>query len=150
MTPAAPAEEQPVTKRAGATQAARVPWTRSWRLAAGFLLLAAAMPVLVVLAGRSKEPREKAAGASTGATTVAVMSAAPEQAMPNGFVMPKATASTTAAPSATAAPAPSAQADAGARKPAGADVRELPPHEDDPYDEPKHPPAKSKQPPMIF
>jgi hypothetical protein len=62
MMPAAslaPAEERPVTK---AARPVVWVWPATWKLVAGCALLAVAMPLLVVLAGRSKETSGQAAG----------------------------------------------------------------------------------------
>jgi hypothetical protein len=148
---AAPAEERPVTKRAGAGEAARQPLPKSWKLVGAAAVVAVAAPVMVVAAGQWNQWKGSQGRAPEPPST---------STMPNGIAPPRATTvpSAPVAPSATVAPtastaaasAPSGQVDGGARRPAGGGVREAPPPEDNPYDEPKRPPTKSKPPPMIF
>jgi hypothetical protein len=98
----APAEERPVTRPVAPAEAAKRPWTQSWKVAIGFLLLAAAMPVLVWVVGRTKEQKGPKETAEASATAVSATATAKEDAVPNATAVPRATAEP--APSAKAAP----------------------------------------------
>jgi hypothetical protein len=101
------AEERPVTKAAERTVRT---WPATWKLIAGCALLAVAMPVLVLMAGRSKEPNGQAAGTGSAMPAVVPSVAATEVPALNGVAIPSATAdapaSVTATPQTTAVPAP--------------------------------------------
>jgi hypothetical protein len=108
------AKEGEEAKRAEPVAAAGRGSSHPWKLVAGLALVAAAMPVLVVLAGKTKEvPGKAIPSATVGEVVTGSPAAVPSgtaTAAASAMVMPKAVATVDAVAAPTASTGPSATA----------------------------------------
>jgi hypothetical protein len=114
MAPAAPAEERPVTKRAAPPEGARRRWPATWIVVLGCIgfMLAVGLMSVVVMMGRSTDPKgqagpgESAAVATAPSAPAAVSASAVQAAAPSVTGVPSATATANATATARGTPAP--------------------------------------------